>query len=97
MSSESDPHVGGSLSDMAVTGTTIPNDAGKQNIIPSVARPDQTRDDPNDMGSRDLAGVADMPTDFPRARLSLPFTVLMCCIINFDLSSNHSQPKTKPP
>ncbi len=38
---QDDPHTGGSLSDMAVTGTTLPNDAGKQSLIPSVPPPDQ--------------------------------------------------------
>lgn len=82
MSSKSDdPHVGGSLSDMAVTGTKIPNDAGVQNIIPSVARPDQIsstsgRDD--DAGARDLAEAADNPSDIPRVCLlhsRFPFPV----------------------
>lgn len=69
MSSQEDPHKGGSLSDMAVTGTKIPNDAGKQNLIPSVPRPGQitdTVDDPNSLGASDLAGAADNPTDISR-------------------------------
>ena len=69
MSTQDDPHKGGSLSEMAVSGTTMPNDAGVQNLIPSVPRSDQissTADDPNDLGARDLAGVADNPTDISR-------------------------------
>ena len=80
MSSKSDdPHVGGSLSDMAVTGTKIPNDAGVQNIIPSVARPDQissTSGGDDDAGARNLAEAADNPSDIPRVcllHLRFPF------------------------
>ncbi|MCJ1481274.1 hypothetical protein MMC06_001431 [Schaereria dolodes] len=61
----SDPHQGGDLFDMAKDGTTIPNDAGKQNLIPSVPRPDQIND-PNDLGAADLEGAADNATDIPR-------------------------------
>lgn len=59
----SDAHQGGDLSDMAVSGTTIPNDAGKHNLIPSVPRPDQTT---GDMGAVDTAGAADNAADMPR-------------------------------
>jgi len=34
-------HAGGSLTEMAPTGTSIPNNAGKQNTIPSIPRPGQ--------------------------------------------------------
>ena len=34
-----DPHQGGDLFDMAKDGTSIPNDAGKMNLIPSKPRP----------------------------------------------------------
>lgn len=62
----SDPHPqGGDLSDMAAEGTTIPGDAGKMNLIPSVPRPDQI-EDPNDLGSADVEGAADNATDIPR-------------------------------
>jgi len=37
-----DPKQGGDLSDMAASGTTVPNDAGKMNTLPSVPRPDRT-------------------------------------------------------
>lgn len=76
MSSYDDPHTGGSLEDWAVTGTKVPNDAGKQNVIPSVPRPDQvtsTSEDPNDLGSSDLAAVADNPTDISRVSILCPF------------------------
>ena len=57
---------GGDISDMAVSGTSIPNDAGKQRTIPSVPRPDQTTMGPNDMGSASLSGAADNAADIPR-------------------------------
>ncbi|MCJ1243677.1 hypothetical protein MMC30_000874 [Trapelia coarctata] len=60
-----DPHQGSDLFDMAKDGTSIPNDAGKQNTIPSVPRPDQVND-PNDLGAGNLAAAADNPTDIPR-------------------------------
>lgn len=50
---------GGSLSDMAVSGTSIPGDAGVQNIIPSVPRPDQT--------GANRSNVVDNATDIPRS------------------------------
>ena len=64
----SDPKQGGSLSDMAVDGTTIPGDAGVQNLIPSKPRPDQLADvsDPNYLGASDLATAADNPGDISR-------------------------------
>jgi len=54
---------------MAKDGTTMPNDAGKQNLIPSVPRPDQVTDDSTDLGAADLASAADNPTDISRVRL----------------------------
>jgi hypothetical protein len=64
--SSSDAHKGGDLSDMAVHGTKIPNDAGKMNLIPSAPRPDQVNEDSMDLGSATLAGAADNNTDIPR-------------------------------
>lgn len=65
----SDPHPqGGDLSDMAAEGTTIPGDAGKMNLIPSVPRPDQI-EDPNELGSAGLEGAADNATDIPRVSI----------------------------
>ena len=61
----SDPHQGGDLFDMAKDGTSIPNDAGKQNLIPSVPRPDQI-EDPNDLGAAGMEAAADNATDIPR-------------------------------
>ena len=76
----SDPKQGGDLFDMAKDGTTMPNDAGKMNLIPSVPRPDQMTDDNNfgnNLGADSLAGAADNPTDISRVRtrppLSCPF------------------------
>lgn len=51
---------------MAATGTSIPNDAGTQNLIPSVARPDQAAP-AADVYSKDTPGAAvDNATDQPR-------------------------------
>ncbi|KAL6718137.1 hypothetical protein ACLMJK_004224 [Lecanora helva] len=60
---------GGSLSDMAVEGTKVPDDAGTQRTIPSVARPGQLTDpssDSNNYGSSSLAGAADNAQDISR-------------------------------
>ncbi|MCJ1236703.1 hypothetical protein MMC14_004685 [Varicellaria rhodocarpa] len=65
----SDPKQGGDLFDMAKDGTSMPNDAGKMNILPSVPRPDQITDpatDPNNLGSVDVEGAADNATDISR-------------------------------
>lgn len=62
---------GGSITDMAVEGTRVPDDAGTQNTIPSVPRPDQITDptdDPNNLGATDLAGAADNAQDVSRVR-----------------------------
>ncbi|KAL0256353.1 hypothetical protein SLS55_008747 [Diplodia seriata] len=48
-------HTGGNLSDMAVKGTDIPNDAGRMNTIPSKPAPDSIHDAAptnNPVGSR---------------------------------------------
>ena len=80
MASQDPNPQGGSLTDMAVQGTKVPDDAGTQNTIPSVPRPDQLTDssnDPNDLGANDLAGVADNAQDVSRvynAPLPLPFS-----------------------
>ncbi|KAI4178699.1 MAG: hypothetical protein L6R41_008266 [Letrouitia leprolyta] len=70
-SSSSDPNPqGGSLSDMAVSGTTVPSTSATPNTIPSVPRPDQATDsssDPNDLGTTDLAGQADNASDMPKS------------------------------
>ncbi|KAL8811291.1 MAG: hypothetical protein Q9223_007563 [Gallowayella weberi] len=70
MSSQDAHPQGGSLSDMAATGTTIPSDSATQRTIPSKPRPDQTTfssSDSNDLGSTDLAGVADNAGDMPQS------------------------------
>ncbi|KAI9699007.1 MAG: hypothetical protein M1836_003196 [Candelina mexicana] len=73
-----DPHQGGSLSDMAVEGTSIPNDAGKQRIIPSVPRPDQiasSEDVPQgNLGGATIASAADNATDMPRSTADMGST-----------------------
>ncbi|KAL8626507.1 hypothetical protein Q9189_007790 [Teloschistes chrysophthalmus] len=71
MSSQDPNPSGGSLSDMAVSGTTVPSSSAIPNTIPSVPQPDQqtySKDDPNDLGSTDLAGAADNVSDMPRVR-----------------------------
>lgn len=56
---------------MAATGTSIPNDAGAYNLIPSVPRPEQSSENSEafnkgQLGAADLAGAADNATDMPR-------------------------------
>lgn len=71
MASQDPNPQGGSLTDMAVEGTKVPDDAGTQNTIPSVPRPDQITDpsnDPNNLGATDLAGAADNAQDVSRVR-----------------------------
>ncbi len=74
-----DPNLnGGSLSDMAVEGTSIPEDAGTQRTIPSVPRPDQITDpdnDPNNLGATDLAGAADNAQDISRVEIPTPDSI----------------------
>ena len=65
---------GGSITDMAVEGTTVPEDAAKQRTIPSVPRPGQITDpsdDPNNYGAPSLAGAADNAQDISRVRPTL--------------------------
>lgn len=68
---QQDPHQGGTLSEMAPEGTTIPNDAGKTNTIPSVPRPDQRSEHHlyNNEGLAEPSTVmaADNATDLPRS------------------------------
>lgn len=76
MSTSQDPNPqGGSLTDMAVEGTTVPSDSATQRTIPSVPRPDQTTalNDPNDLGTTDLAGQADNTNDMPKVIYPSPF------------------------
>ena len=84
MASQDPNPQGGSLTDMAVEGTKVPDDAGSQNIIPSVPRPDQITDpsnDPNNLGATDLAGAADNAQDVSRVRDRLPCTLLYVSIL----------------
>ncbi|GFF51291.1 hypothetical protein IFM62136_01749 [Aspergillus lentulus] len=61
----------GSLSEMAEHGTTMPNDAGLQNTLPSVPRPDQLSEsrqyDNYGLAEPSLAFAADNATDLPRS------------------------------
>ena len=61
--SPQDPHTGGSLTDMAPTGTSIPNDAGTYPTLPSVPSPSTTTEDT----STSLASAATNPSDIPRS------------------------------
>ncbi|KAL4776967.1 hypothetical protein BDW60DRAFT_203065 [Aspergillus nidulans var. acristatus] len=74
----SSPHQGGSLSDMAPSGTRIPNDAGRMNTIPSVPRDDQKAEDDSfdysGQGQPSLAFAADNYTDLPRSTNDMGFT-----------------------
>jgi hypothetical protein len=69
----SDPKQGGDLSDMAPTGTRIPNDAGNMDTLPSVPRPGQGQD--NTLGSATLDQAADNVNDVPRVSVLLRFFV----------------------
>jgi hypothetical protein len=59
-SQQQDPHQGGTLSEMAAKGTTIPNDAGQQRTIPSAPRPEQR----TEHFMYDNEGVAEPSTAF---------------------------------
>lgn len=56
---------------MAPEGTTVPNDAGKMNTIPSVPRPDQRDEHPyyhnEGVAQPSTAMAADNATDLPRS------------------------------
>ncbi|KAI1761052.1 hypothetical protein GGR53DRAFT_469744 [Hypoxylon sp. FL1150] len=57
-----DAKEGGDLFEMAKDGTTVPGDAGKQNILPSVPNPDQKyRDTSGGLGAGSLSSAADNP------------------------------------
>lgn len=70
MAPKQDPHAGGSLSEMAAEGTSIPNDAGIQRTIPSVPRPDQLEENPQfhnqGIAEPTKAFAADNATDVAR-------------------------------
>ena len=62
-----DPKQGGSITDMAIDGTSIPSDAGTQRTIPSVPRPGQATEDAGaGLGMPSGATAADNATDMPR-------------------------------
>merc|ERR1712187_467906 len=73
-----DPHQGGTLSEMAPSGTSIPNDAGIQNTIPSVPRPDQKTENPQfdnqGLAEPTSAFAADNDTDLPRSTRDVGMT-----------------------
>jgi hypothetical protein len=65
----SDPRQGGTLEEMAATGTSIPGDAGVQRTIPSVPNPHQQ--EPYQTSGASLADGADNATDIPRSTRDL--------------------------
>ena len=78
MASQDPNPQGGDLSDMAVEGTTVPQDAAKQRTIPSVPRPGQMTDptnDPNNLGASDLASAADNAQDISRVSGMCSFNI----------------------
>ncbi|KAI7546168.1 hypothetical protein KC331_g5784 [Hortaea werneckii] len=65
-----DANKGGNLSDMAVDGTKVPDNAGKPNVIPSVPNPHQQAESQEyskgRIGAGDIQGAADNAPDMPR-------------------------------
>ena len=60
-----DPHQEGDLSSMAPAGTTMPNDAGKMNVLPSVPRPDEGFDSKEEV--IDVNAAQRQGRDIPRS------------------------------
>ncbi|KAI0015536.1 hypothetical protein F4780DRAFT_763613 [Xylariomycetidae sp. FL0641] len=62
-------HQGGDLNDMAAKGTSVPNDAGKMNTIPSKADPHQAQASATagGLGASSLNTAADNPAGVPAA------------------------------
>ena len=71
MTPKQDPHTGGSLSEMAAEGTSIPNDAGRQRTVPYVPRPDQLEENSQfhnqGIAEPNKASAADNATDVARS------------------------------
>lgn len=65
-----DPHEGGDLSDMAAEGTTMPNDAGDYELLPSVPDEHQKAENPafhqQFINAPDPQGAVDNAVDMPR-------------------------------
>lgn len=71
MASQDPNPQGGSITDMAVEGTRVPDDAATQRTIPSVPRPGQMTDpsnDPNNYGFANPATAVDNSQDISRVR-----------------------------
>ncbi|KAK6068995.1 hypothetical protein SCUP515_09200 [Seiridium cupressi] len=60
-------HEGADLNQMAKDGTSIPNDAGKMNTIPSVAGPHQKQPTAGGLGAQSLSEAADNPVSNERS------------------------------
>lgn len=93
MASQDPNPQGGSITEMAVEGTKIPDDAGTQDTLPSVPRPDQITDpsdDPNNLGGTDLAGAADNAQDVSRVPHKFLPTSPNVSIL-FNRNNNHAQ------
>ncbi|KAH9903995.1 hypothetical protein F4778DRAFT_780678 [Xylariomycetidae sp. FL2044] len=59
---------GGDLSQWAKDGTSVPNDAGKQNVLPSVPNPHQKYEDSSGgLGATSLNTAADNPAGYGAA------------------------------
>merc|ERR1712070_291273 len=65
-----DANKGGNISDMAVDGTKVPDNAGKPNVIPSVPNPHQQAESQEyqkgRIGAGDIQGAADNAPHMPR-------------------------------
>ena len=83
-----DPRQGGDLSDMAATGTAMPNDAGNMRTLKSVPRPDQM-DQVNDLGNDNLASAADNASDIPRVSFPLDDRAMLSAVVGPRSSSQH--------
>ena len=84
---------GGSITEMAAEGTKVPDDAGTQDSIPSVPRPDQITDpsnDSNNLGATDLAGAADNAQDVSRVHRTF-----LSPSLNISILEDHSPDRAK--
>lgn len=90
MASQDPNPQGGSITEMAVEGTKVPDDAGTQDTLPSVPRPDQITDTSDNLGATDLAGAADNAQDVSRVPHKFLPTSPNDSIL-FNRNHNHAQ------
>ncbi len=71
-----DPHQGGDLFDIARDGTTMPNDAGLMNVIPSKARPGEGEGPITltNANGHNLAFAVENQRDIPRSSIDMGVT-----------------------